>query len=110
MTKEGELSSGGDGNDNVQQRDDIGEELVVEICWLNNKLNGLDEIPPFFAASMPTSSSTKTQSIMPPVTNVMLDIQVMRSAGPKAPGTSFLCSNVSSATCARYELCCIAMR
>jgi hypothetical protein len=108
--EEGELSGGGKGNDNVRHQEDIGRELGVKIGWLDNKLNGFDKIPPFFAASMPTSSSTKTQSIMPPMTNVTLDVQVMRSAGPKAPRTSFLCSNVSSAACARYELGCIAMR
>ncbi len=107
--EEGELSDGGDGDNNVQRQEDVGGELVIEIGWLDNKLNGLDKIPPFFAASTPTSSSTKTQSIAPPVTNVMLDVQVMRSVGPKAPRTSFLCSNVSSAACARYELGCIVM-
>ncbi len=107
--EEGELSSGGDGNDNVQRREDVAGELVVEIGWLDNKLNGLDEIPPFFAALMPASSSTKTQSIVPPMTDLTLDVQVMRSAGLKAPRASFLCSNVSSAACARYKLGCIAM-
>jgi hypothetical protein len=109
-TEEGELSGGGDGDgdDNVRRREDVGGEPVVEIGWLDNKLNGLDKIPPFFAASMPASSSTKTQSIAPPVTDVMLDVQVTRSAEPKAPRTSFLCSDVSSAACARYELgCCV---
>jgi hypothetical protein len=98
-TEEGELSGSDNGDDNVRQQEDVGGELVFEIGWLDNKLNGLDKIPPIFAASMPASSSTKTQSIAPPVTDVTLDVQVMRSARPKAPRTSFLCSNVSSATC-----------
>ncbi len=72
--EEGELSGGGDGDDNVQRQEDVGEELVIEIGWLDNKLNGLDKIPPFFAASTPASSSTKTQTIAPPVTNVTLDV------------------------------------
>ncbi len=109
-TEEEKLSGSGNGNDNVQQREDVGGESVVEIGWLDNKLNGSDKIPPFFAAAMPTSSSTKTQSIAPPVTDVTLDVQVIRSVGPKAPRTSFLCRNVSSAACARYELGCIIMR
>ncbi len=46
-TEEWELSNGGNGDDNVQRQEDVGEELVVEIGWLDNKLNRLDEIPPF---------------------------------------------------------------